>query len=120
MYTFKEETDLKAYDDFIEQNGGQYIQCSRWQKVKTTWKCKYFCGFENNTRVLAILVMERTLPAAGKIWYGSCGAVCDYNNHELLKEFTEFIKNVFRKLTPLLPIQSPNFLINRGTLHWLE
>lgn len=97
MYTFKEETDLKAYDDFIEQNGGQYIQCSRWQKVKTTWKCKYFCGFENNTRVLAILVMERTLPAAGKIWYGSCGAVCDYNNHELLKEFTEFIKSEVKK-----------------------
>lgn len=97
MYTFKEETDLKAYDEFIEQNGGQYIQCSRWQKVKTTWKCRFYCGFEGEKRVLAILVMERSLPAAGKIWYGSCGAVCDYENEALLKEFTEFIKKEVRK-----------------------
>ena len=66
MYTFKKETDLKAYDDFIETNGGQYIQCSRWEKVKTTWKCTYYSGFENEKRVLAVLVMERDLPAAGK------------------------------------------------------
>lgn len=97
MYTFKEETDLKAYDEFIEQNGGQYIQCSRWQKVKTTWKCKYYSGFENGKRVLAILIMERSLPAAGKIWYGSGGAVCDYENTELLKEFTEYIKALVKK-----------------------
>lgn len=92
MYIFKEETDLQAYDAFIEQNGGQYIQCSRWQKVKTTWKCRYFSGFDGEERVLAILIMERTLPAAGKIWYGSGGAVCDYDNDELLGAFTDFIK----------------------------
>ncbi|MCM1544162.1 MAG: aminoacyltransferase [Ruminococcus sp.] len=92
MYTFKEETDLQAYDAFIEQNGGQYIQCSRWQKVKTTWKCRYYSGFDGEKRVLAILIMERILPAAGKIWYGSGGAVCDYDNDELLSDFTSFIK----------------------------
>lgn len=97
MYTFKEETDLKAYDEFIEQNGGQYIQCSRWQKVKTTWKCKYYSGFDGEKRVLAILIMERSLPAAGKIWYGSGGAVCDYENTELLKAFTEYIKSLVKK-----------------------
>lgn len=97
MYTFREETDLKAYDEFLEKNGGQYIQCSRWQNVKTTWKCRYYCGFEGEERVLAVLVMERNLPAAGKIWYGSGGAVCDYKNTELLKEFTEFMKKEVKK-----------------------
>lgn len=97
MFTFKEETDLKAYDKFIEENGGQYIQCSRWQQVKTTWKCRYFCGFDGEKRVLAILVMERKLPAAGKIWYGSGGAVCDYSNKELLSAFTEFIKKEIKR-----------------------
>ena len=92
MYTFKEETDLKAYDEFIETHGGQYIQCSRWQKVKTTWKCRFFSGFDGEERVLAILVMERSLPAAGKIWYGSGGAVCDYSNTQLLSDFTDFMK----------------------------
>ena len=97
MYTFREETDLKAYDEFLEKNGGQYIQCSRWQNVKTTWKCRYYCGFEGEERVLAVLVMERNLPAAGKIWYGSGGAICDYKNTELLKEFTEFMKKEVKK-----------------------
>lgn len=92
MYTFRIEEDLQAYDKFIEENGGQYIQCSAWQKVKTTWKCTYYCGFEDEKRVLAVLVMERSLPVAGKIWYAPGGAVMDYDNSELLSEFTAFIK----------------------------
>ncbi|MBR6567626.1 MAG: peptidoglycan bridge formation glycyltransferase FemA/FemB family protein [Clostridia bacterium] len=97
MYTFKIETDLKKYDDFICANGGQYIQCSNWQNVKTTWKCRYYCGYEGEKTVLAVLVMERALPVAGKIWYASGGAVCDYKNTELLKEFTAFIKEEIKK-----------------------
>ena len=97
MYTFKKETDLKAYDDFIETHGGQYIQCSRWEKVKTTWKCAYYSGFENGERVLAVLVMERDLPAAGKIWYAPAGPVCNLENTRLLSEFTEFIKGEVAK-----------------------
>ncbi len=97
MYTFREETDMEAYDAFIEQNKGQYIQSSRWQKVKTTWKCRYYCGFEGDKRVLAILIMERSLPAAGKIWYGSGGPVCDYTNRTLLEEFTAFVKELVKK-----------------------
>ena len=97
MYTFKKETDLKAYDEFIEANGGQYIQCSRWEKVKTTWKCTYYSGFENEKRVLAVLVMERDLPAAGKIWYSPAGPVCSLENTQLLSEFTSFIKSEVEK-----------------------
>ncbi len=97
MYTFKKETDLKAYDDFIETHGGQYIQCSRWEKVKTTWKCAYYSGFENGERVLAVLVMERDLPAAGKIWYAPAGPVCNLENTLLLSEFTGFIKGEVAK-----------------------
>lgn len=97
MYTFKEETDLRAYDRFIEKNGGQYIQCSRWQKVKTTWKCSFFSGFDGEERVLGVLVMERDLPAAGKIWYAPAGPVCDLENEELLSQFTAFIKQLVQK-----------------------
>ena len=97
-YQFREETDLAAYDRFLETHGGQYIQSSHWQTVKTTWRCRYYCGFdETDTRVLAILVMERTLPAAGKIWYGSGGAVCDYDNEDLLRQFTEYMKDLLKK-----------------------
>ena len=98
MYKFILQEDLKAYDEFIEKNKGQYIQCSRWKNVKTTWNCRYYCGFdEKGETVLAVLVMERSLPVAGKIWYASSGAVCDYGNKELLSEFTEFMKDEMKK-----------------------
>ncbi len=92
MFTFQDEKDLAAFDAFLETHGGQYIQCSRWQTVKTTWKCRYISGFRDDARVLAVLVMERTLPAAGKIWYGSGGPVCDYSDTALLEAFTAFIQ----------------------------
>ena len=92
MYTFKIETDLAAFDAFLESNGGQYIQCSRWQRVKTTWKCTFYSGFDGEARVLAALVMERSLPAAGKIWYAPAGPVCDYDNTALLSAFTDFMR----------------------------
>ncbi len=97
MYTFKIEENMQAYDAFLEANGGQYIQCSRWEKVKTTWSCRYYCGFEGEKRVLAVLVMERSLPVAGKIWYAPGGAVCDYDNKTLLEEFTAFMKSEMKK-----------------------
>ncbi|MGN0468721.1 MAG: peptidoglycan bridge formation glycyltransferase FemA/FemB family protein [Acutalibacteraceae bacterium] len=97
MYQFKEESDMKAYDSFIENNSGQYIQCSRWQKVKTTWKCKFYSGFDGDERVLGVLIMERLLPAAGKIWYAPSGPVCNYDNHQLLSEFTAFVRELVSK-----------------------
>ena len=53
MYTFQIESDLAAFDAFLEANGGQYIQCSRWQTVKTTWKCTFYSGFDGETRLRA-------------------------------------------------------------------
>lgn len=108
MYNFLLQEDLKVYDDFIEKNGGQYIQSSRWQNVKTTWKCRYYCGFEGEKTVLAVLVMERSLPVAGKIWYACAGAVCDYKNKELLKEFTDFIKDEMKKNSATCFIMDPS------------
>ena len=97
MYTFKAQTDTKAYDDFIESHGGWYIQSSRWIKVKTTWNCTCVCGFDDGVMVLADLVMERVLPAAGKIWYCSGGPVCDFGNTELLKSFTDYMRAQVKK-----------------------
>lgn len=97
MYTFKIEADKEKYDEFICNNGGQYIQSSNWQRVKTTWKCNYYCGYEGDKILLGVLVMERNLPLAGKIWYASGGAVCDYENKALLEEFTAFMKEEIKK-----------------------
>lgn len=94
MYNFKFETDAKAYDEYIEANGGWYIQSSRWEKVKTTWKCDRVIGFDGDEIVLAALIMERDLPAAGRILYCPNGPVCSLENRELIEEFTAFAKRL--------------------------
>lgn len=97
MYSFKIENDMNKHDDFVTKNDGLYIQSSRWANVKTTWKCTYYAGYHEEKQVLAVVVMERKLPGAGKIWYTAGGPVCNYNNFELIKEFTDFIKGEMKK-----------------------
>ncbi|MCL2023160.1 MAG: aminoacyltransferase [Oscillospiraceae bacterium] len=97
MYSFKKEENFALHDQFICQNGGQYIQSSRWAKVKDSWKSTVYAGFLEGERVLAVLVMERKMPLAAKIWYAPSGFVGDYENTPLLEEFTRFIRKRMKK-----------------------
>lgn len=97
MYEFKTENDLKAFDEFVLSNGGSFLQCSKWTKVKEAWSPKFYSGFCGDERVLTCLVLVRNLPAAGKIWYISCGAVSDYKNEQLQQEFSQFLKSEMKK-----------------------
>ena len=98
MFTFKTENDLESFESFVLENGGIYMQSAKWAKVKTAWGARFYSGYdENGNRVLTALILERHIPACGKIWYCPAGAVCDYKNTELLSEFTVFIKGEMKK-----------------------
>lgn len=97
MYTFTKEHDLKSFDEFVINNKGTFLQTSKWTQVKTAWESKFYSGFYEGKRVLSCLVLVRKLPLAGSIWYMSCGPVCDYNDKELQKEFSKFIKSEMKK-----------------------
>lgn len=112
MYNFRIETDLTAFDEFVKANKGSYLQCSKWPEVKASWGSKFYSGFDGETRVLTCLVLTRKLPAVDEIWYIPCGALCDYKNEALQKEFTEFIKGEMKKAgatclvtDPLIPLR---------------
>lgn len=97
-YTFLPENDMNAFEKFVLANGGIYMQSSLWAKVKLEWHSAFYSGFdENGTRVLTALVMDRHIPGVGKIFYTPAGAVCDYENAELLKSYAAFIKAEVRK-----------------------
>ena len=121
MIEFREEQDLKAYDSFIEQRKGSFIQCSRWPQVKTAWKPYFFSGFRDGERVFACLVLERKLSLCGKIWYIPDGPVTDYTDAEIIKSFTEFIKGELKKHSatalitdPHIPLRINNELTEQG------
>ena len=98
MYTFRKEDDLQAFEAFVLANGGIYMQSAKWAQVKLEWTSRFYSGFApEGERVLTALVMERRVPAAGKIWYSPAGAVCDYNNAVLLKDFADFMKGEMKK-----------------------
>ena len=97
MYHFQKETDLTAFEGFVRANGGIYLQSAKWADVKQDWTHTFYSGFAGDgQRVLSALVLGRTLPAAGKIWYSPAGAVCDYGNAELLAAFAEFMQAEMR------------------------
>ena len=97
-YTFKIESDKAAFEQFVLDNGGIYMQSAKWADVKKEWASTLYSGFDKNgTRVLTALIMERHIPLAGKIWYSPAGAVCDYQNTELIADFSSFMKDEMKK-----------------------
>ena len=92
MYSFQTETDLAAFESFVREHGGWYLQSPKWADVKKDWSHRFYAGFRGEERVLTALVLERALPGVGKIWYSPAGAVCDHADAALLKEFAGFMR----------------------------
>ncbi|MBQ7638606.1 MAG: peptidoglycan bridge formation glycyltransferase FemA/FemB family protein [Clostridia bacterium] len=98
MYNFSKETNSEQFEAFVLTHGGIYLQSAKWADVKKDWSHRFYSGFgEKGDRVLTALILERHLPAAGKIWYCPAGAVCDYDNGVLLKEFAAFMLGEMKK-----------------------
>ena len=84
MYSFVLQEDLKVYDEFIEKNKGQYIQCSRWQNVKTTWNCRYYCGFDETGEKGFVLIETDEKPLTHGL---------NAENIAKLKSYAEYLRN---------------------------
>ena len=92
MYTFRTESDPAAFEAFVLAHGGIYMQSAKWAQVKKEWNSRFYAGFDGEgNRVLTALCMERHVPMAGRLWYVPAGAVCDYGDAVLLREFAAFM-----------------------------
>ena len=108
MYTFREATDLTAFDQFVSDHHGQYQQCSLWPQVKTAWKPYFYEGVdERDERVLTCLVLERNLPLAGRLWYVPYGTVSNYEDEPLQRAFADFIRSEMKAHHAFVTIVDP-------------
>lgn len=97
MYKFESEKDFKAFDDYVINNGGTYMQCSLWPEAKPAWSSHFYVGYKDDERVFQCLILGRKLPLAGLIWYIPDGFICDYSDKVLIEEFTSFIMAEMKK-----------------------
>lgn len=117
MYRFEVEKDYVAFDEYLIKNNGTYMQSSLWPKAKPAWSSHFYVGYNGNERVFQCLILGRNLPLAGLIWYIPDGFICDYNNKDLISEFTSFIKKEMKKykVTALLTDPHIPLRINGAT-----
>lgn len=121
MIEFVKEENLEEYDKYINEKKGSFIQCARWPEIKTFWKPYFYSAFNDGKRVFGCLILERSLSLCGKIWYLPDGPVMDYEDTQLLSEFTQFIKKEMKKYSvtalltdPHIPLRINNEIQNNG------
>lgn len=110
MFTFRMENDFEKFDSFVRDHKGSYLQCSLWPEVKTAWKPYFYSGFDGDTQVLTALVLERKLPAVGKLWYLSCGPVCAdgyAESRDFMAAFSDFLKAEMKRCGAFCVITDP-------------
>ena len=117
MYRFEVEKDFEAFDNYLLNNNGTYMQSSLWPKAKPAWTSHFYVGYKENERVFQCLILGRKLPLAGLIWYIPDGFICNYTDAELIRSFTSFIKSEMKKfgVTALLTDPHLPLRINHET-----
>jgi len=92
------KTEFKKYADNHEQI--TFHQTEEWANLKKVngWKSYYIGLKEENKINAAALILAKEIPIIKKkMFYSPRGFLIDYNNYELLKEFTKELKEYIKK-----------------------
>ena len=110
------EITKKEFKEFADKHPQiTFHQTEEWAnlKKKNNWDSFYIGLKDNNKIIAATLLLKKELPIIKKnMFYSPRGFLIDYNNYELLKEFTEKIKKyvkekngIFIKIDPYVEYQ---------------
>ena len=109
------ELKEEEFDKFAwEHPQGSFHQMSNWGilKKKNGWVSHYVGLKDNNKLVAASLILSKKTPIKKDMYYAPRGFLIDYKNYDLLKEFTEKIKEyakergaIFIKIDPYISYQ---------------
>ena len=116
---FIENVEKKEYEKFVENHKSKshFLQSYDWGQFSKDNKnvTPYYVGLvdDKNKLVATARLLQRKMQMNYSYFYCPRGFVCDYNNKELIKEFTEGIKEfakkkkvIFLKIDPDVKLQT--------------
>ena len=90
----------KEYESFVEKSPyGHFMQSYYFGQIRK-WKnfIPHYVGLRDNKKLVCVaLLLEKKLLAGYSYYYCPRGYVIDFNNHDLVKEFTSKLKDFARK-----------------------
>lgn len=109
-YVFKKNIDIKEYNDFISKFPMiSFMQDANWAIVKDNWKTFHTGLYQNGKLIAVSLFLIRKLGPKIFMGYIPRGFVIDYNNQDILKEFTNNIRKLGREEHCYMVKIDPNF-----------
>ncbi len=95
------EIDQKSFDKLAaEYNQTHYLHSFNWAKFreKANWKYEFIGFYKEDKLVAAANIRYKKLPKINKYFsYVPRGIILDYNDFELLKEVTKYLKKYLKK-----------------------
>lgn len=100
MY-FNDHIEKETYQAFCKKMNSDFMQSYEWGQfqIKGRGQIPHYVGLENDKKelVCATLLLERKGPFGYCYFYAPRGYVIDFNNKELLAEFTKELKNFLKR-----------------------
>lgn len=97
---FIENIKEKEFNNFVENHKySHFLKSYEWGQISSIkgWE-PFYVGLKENKKLLATaLLLKKRLPFGYSYFYIPRGYTIDYNNYELIKEFTSCINNFTKK-----------------------
>lgn len=103
-----EENDL-----FVNSHKKEhFMQLSCWGEVKSKgdWEYELLGLFRDDTQVGSVMLLHRKIPLiGGRLYYAPRGFVVDFDNFELVEEFTEKLKEYLKTKNAVYLLIDPDY-----------
>ena len=115
---FIENIDINEYEEFVENNEfkSHFLQSSLWGEFCKVSKdlIPHYVGIKENDKLIcATLLLEKKLVLGYSYFYAPRGYVIDFNNNELVKIFTKYLKKYVNKNKGIFLKIDPDIIIKK-------
>mgnify|MGYP004646777457 CR=1 FL=1 len=111
---FNANVEKKAYIDFYNKNDRTFMQSYEWGQFnkKSRNQIPYYVGLEDESGnlVCASLLLKKVCPFGYSYFYAPRGYLIDYNDKNLLKEFTLEINKFMKSQKAIFLRQDPEII----------